>query len=178
MQGQQTTCKLDAFVARIIQIPPSDDAQARLQIQYLILLVMVNRKAEISVRNHQIASFKTVFVSLLERSLDGLTAIGSLQHFFDEQTSGTIRTQRFENSAVADPDEDSVLVDSQPSPPATLIEGTQNTRFSRLNTRRMTPPIIKLLAIGGHEDRTLWNHAILNGDQAHRNISTFYGWSV
>jgi hypothetical protein len=41
----------------------------------------------------------------------------------------------------------------------------------------MTSTIVELLAIGGHEDWTLWNHAILNGDQAHRNISTFYGWS-
>jgi hypothetical protein len=42
----------------------------------------------------------------------------------------------------------------------------------------MTSPIEKLLAVGGHKDWSLWNHAILNGDQAHRNISTFYGWSV
>jgi hypothetical protein len=149
-----------------------------LQIDHFVLLIVVDHKAEVSVSDHQIAGFETVFMGLLERSLDGRTASGSLQHFFDQQSSGPIRTQGFENSAVADPDENSMLIDSQPSPSATLIEGTQDTRFARLNTRRVTSPIVELLAIGGHEDRTLWNHAILNGDQAHRNISTFYGWSV
>jgi hypothetical protein len=178
LERQQTASELDSLVARIVEISPSDDAQTGLQIDHFILLVVMDCKAEISVGDDKIKSFEAVFTSLFEGALNGEATGRSLQHFFDEQSSGAIRTEGFENPAVADPDENSMLIDSQPSSATSLIEWAQNARFARLDARRMTSPIVKLLAVGGHKDRSLWNHAILNGDQAHRNISTFYGWSV
>ena len=71
MEGQQSACKLDSLIARIVQITTSDDAKTRLQIDHFILLVMMDRKAEIPVSNDQIESFESMFARLFKGSLKG-----------------------------------------------------------------------------------------------------------
>jgi hypothetical protein len=53
-----------------------------------------------------------MLLEFLQSSFDGGTAAGSFENFFHKEPTGAVRAERLKDTSVANPDEDTVLIDT------------------------------------------------------------------
>jgi hypothetical protein len=72
----------------------------------------MDREPEISIGDDQITGFKPMLLEFLQSSFDSDTAAGSFENFFHKESTGAVRAERLKDTSVANPDEDTVLIDT------------------------------------------------------------------
>lgn len=163
LEREQPASKLNAFIARVVQISCANDIEASSHLDDFVLVLMVDHEPAIAVCDHQIASFKLMLVKFFEGAVHAGLRVASPKDLFAEQSSGAVATQRFECSSVADPDKYTVLIYAQPGSTTSLVSRAKDSRLASLDARACTPSVKKLLSIGCYKYGAFRNHAILNG---------------
>ena len=162
--------RADLRTLKIVHIKIGQQMKSRLQLNHLDSSAAVIRDERMTSRDHQQVERIVIRPALPRCELRRLFSTPASQRIERQQPARSRHriTPTF-SAPIQQPRNDSMLTDSEPSPPGLQIFSTNHMRILTQRSRIIRRPRKKLIPIGSNHDRIIAQGLKINRERTHRN---------